>query len=173
MVVLDPDAPDMTRLLLGLALAALAAVALTASGCAEPSGPSPEQAALFARPVDAELVVPADKNAMRYSVGRVEAPAGATVRLVMDNSVTTSPAMVHNVVVVRDEPSVERVGRAAATVPDNIPDDGAILAYTPLTRPGQRSAVVFTMPPPGEYPFLCTFPGHWATMQGTLVSTAP
>ena len=170
MVVLDPAAPDVTRLLLCLALAALATAA---SGCAEPPGPSPEQVAIFEQPVDAELVVGADKNAMRYSVARVEAPAGATVRLVMDNSATTSPAMIHNVVVVRDRPAVERVGRAAATVPDNIPDDGAILAYTPLTRPGQRSAVVFTMPPPGQYPFLCTFPGHWAAMQGTLVSTAP
>ena len=161
---------DMTRLLPTLAALAAVTLATFASGCAEPPGPTPEQVALFEQPVDAELVVGADKNAMRYNVPRIEAPAGATVRLVMDNSVTTSPAMIHNIVVVRDQPAVERVGRAAASVPDNIPDDGAILAYTPLTRPGQRSAVVFTMPPPGEYPFLCTFPGHWATMQGTLVS---
>ena len=42
---------------------------------------------------------------------------------------------------------------------------------TPLAGPGERMAVVFTMPPPGEYPFICTYPGHARFMQGTLVST--
>lgn len=154
-----------------LAACALALLALAAGGCGEPPGPTPEQLALFAQDVDVELVVPAAKNAMRYDVARVSAPAGATVRLVMDNTATTSLAMVHNVVVVSGADAVDRVGRAAATAPDNIPDDPAVRFYTPLTRPGQRSAVVFTMPPPGEYPFLCTFPGHYASMQGVLVST--
>ena len=151
---------------------AVAAVTLVAA-CAEPPGPSPEHQAVFAEPVDVEVVVASVKNAMRYATPVVEAPAGATVRLVMDNSETTSPAMVHNVVVVEAEPAVERVGRAAASARDNVPDDAAILAYTPLAGPGQRTAVVFTMPPPGRYPFLCTYPGHFQFMQGTLVSTEP
>lgn len=163
----------MTRLLRGTALLAALGLAPLAAGCAEPPGPTPEQIALFEQPVDAELVVGADKNAMRYSVTRIEAPAGATVRLVMDNTASTSPAMIHNVVVLSDRGAIDRVGRAAAAEEDNIPDDPAVRFYTPLTRPGQRSAVVFTMPPPGEYPFICTFPGHWQAMQGTLVSTAP
>ncbi|WP_095511095.1 plastocyanin/azurin family copper-binding protein [Rubrivirga marina] len=148
-----------------------AALVWLGAGCAEPPGPSPEQQAIFAQEVDQELVVPAVRNAMSYAVGEVTAPAGATVRLVMDNSTTTSPAMVHNVVVVQSEAAVERVGREAAGAPDNIPEDEAILFYTPLARPGQRTAVVFTMPPPGRYPFLCTYPGHFRFMQGTLVST--
>lgn len=155
---------------LGLVAGLLVALA---AGCAEPPGPSPEQQAIFAQEVDQELVVPAVKNAMSFAVGEIVAPAGATVRLVMDNTETTSPAMVHNVVVVATERAVERVGQAAATAPDNIPDDDAILAYTPLARPGQRTAVVFTMPPPGRYPFICTYPGHFRFMQGTLVSTIP
>ncbi len=149
----------------GVALAALA-------GCAaEPKAPSPEQVALFERSVDAELVVVAARNAMRYETLRVEAPEGATVRLVMDNRTTTSPAMVHNVVVLDGPGDIDRVGQAAARTPDNIPDDDAILVYTPLTGPGEQTAVVFTMPPAGEYPFICTWPGHYTQMQGTLVST--
>ena len=152
--------------------AALLAVVLAA--CAsDPPAPSPEQEALFAQPVDAELVVPAVRNALRYAVERVEAPAGSTVRLVMDNTASTSPAMVHNVVVVRSAADVERVGRAAAGVRDDVPLDEAVLALTPLAAPGARTVVVFTVPPPGEYPFLCTYPGHFTFMQGTLVSTAP
>lgn len=151
------------RALLAFAVTLLAA-------CGEPPELSPEQQAAFAAPVDAELVVVPARNAMRYETLRLEAPAGATVRLVLDNSETTSPAMVHNAVVLRSTVDIDRVGQAAASAPDNIPDDAAILAYTPLAQPRARTAVVFTMPAPGDYPFICTFPGHYQAMQGTLVS---
>lgn len=141
-------------------------------GCgAEPAEMSPEQQAVFAQDVDAELVVAAARNAMRFDVGEIRAPAGATVRLVIDNSATTSPAMVHNVVVVSEAGAVDRVGRAATGAPDNVPNDPAVLTATPLAGPGERAAVVFEMPPPGTYPFICTYPGHYQFMQGTLVST--
>ena len=167
--------PGRSRLAVGLRQRGGAAVlALALAACAgDPPAPSPEQEALFAQPVDAELVVPAVRNALRYAVERVEAPAGATVRLVMDNAASTAPAMVHNVVVVRGPADVERVGRAAAGVREDEALDEAVLALTPLAAPGARTAVVFTMPPPGEYPFICTYPGHYTFMEGTLVSTAP
>ena len=107
------------------------------------------------------------------AVERIEAPAGARVRLVMDNRETTSRAMVHNVVVVNSAAAMDRVGQAGASAPNNIPDDPAIVTYTPLAGPGEQTAVVFEMPPPGTYPFICTFPGHFQFMQGTLVSTPP
>ena len=148
------------------------ALALVFAACAsEPAPPSAEQTATFARPVDAELVVLAQRNAMAYETTRVEAPAGATVRLVMDNTATTSPTMLHNVVVIRTAADVPRVGRAAAGDADYIPTDAAVLAATPIAGPGARTAVVFTMPPAGEYPFICTYPGPYQFMQGTLVST--
>ena len=171
MVVLADGARGAPGLPVALAALALLAAALVGPGCAEPPVPSPEQQAVFAQDVDAEVVVVAARNAMRYETPVVEAPAGATVRLVMDNAETTSPAMVHNVVVVRTEAAVERVGRAARG--DELPDHPALVAATPLAGPGERTAVVFTMPPPGRYPFVCTYPGHWAFMQGTLVSTPP
>ena len=146
-----------------------AVLLLVLAGCADAPETTAEQREVFERPVEAEVVVAAARNAMRFADVRVEAPAGATVRLVMDNTGTSSPAMVHNVVVVQTEAAVQRVGLASRG--ETLPADPAILAATPLARPGQRTAVVFTMPPPGEYPFLCTYPGHWRAMQGTLVST--
>ncbi len=148
---------------------------LALAACAsEPAPPSPEQTALFAQAVDAELVVEPQKNAMAYTTAtsRIEAPAGATVRLVIDNTATTSPTMVHNVVVLRGGAAdVQRVGRAATGAANHLPNDPAILAATPLAGPGEKMAVVFTMPPAGTYPFICTYPGHYQFMQGTLVST--
>ncbi len=126
---------------------------------------------MFNETVDQELVVRAARNAMRYEDTRIEARAGSRVRIVMDNSTTTSAAMVHNVLVVRDAGSVNRVGQAAQGEADYVPDDPAVVAYTPMAGPGARTAVVFTMPAAGEYPFICTYPGHFTMMQGTLVST--
>ena len=150
----------------------IVALTLSLAACAsEPAPPSPEQTAVFAAPVDAELVVAAERNAMKYATARIEAPAGATVRVVMDNTASTSPTMVHNVVVLRDAGAVDRVGRAAAGNADAVPNDAAVIAATPHAGPGQRTDVVFTMPPAGEYPFICTYPGHYTFMQGVLVST--
>jgi len=132
---------------------------------------SAEQQAVFAETVDVELVVPVERNAMNYAVGTVTAPAGATVRLVIDNTETSSPAMIHNVVVVADEGAVDRVGRAGSGAPGAVPAGPGVLVATPLAGPGERAAVVFVMPPPGQYPFICTYPGHFQFMQGTLVST--
>ena len=154
-----------------LARLLLLAAALPLAACGAEAGP--DQSAVFAQAVDAELVVPAEKNAMAYSVGEVTAPAGSTVRLVMDNEATTSRAMIHNVVVLETAAAIDRVGQAAARVAGNVPEDPAILAYTPLAGPGDRTAVVFTMPPPGRYPFICTYTGHYLYMQGVLVSTPP
>ena len=152
-------------------LTTLSLAFLVAACASEPAPPSPEQTAIFAQPVDAELVVVAQRNAMAYETTRIEAPAGATVRIVMDNSTTTSPTMLHNVVVLRAATDVQRVGRAAAGDVDHIPTDAAVLAATPIAGPGAKTAVVFTMPPAGEYPYICTYPGHFQFMQGTLVST--
>lgn len=145
--------------------------ALVLAACGDPPGPSPEQQAVFAMEVDAELVIPAVRNTMRYEIGRIEAPAGATVRVVMDNRDTTSPAMVHNVVVLSPGADLRAAAQSAVGQPENVPEGPSVIAATPLAGPGQQTAVVFTMPPPGEYPFICTYPGHWQTMQGTLVST--
>ena len=44
-----------------------------------------------------------------------------------------------------------------------------ILAHTPLVQPGESVTIEFTLPAePGDYPFLCTFPGHWLQMRGTF-----
>lgn len=147
-------------------------LSLTLAACvSEPAQPSPDQVALFAQAVDAELVVASKPNAMAFATTEITAPAGATVRLVMDNSGTTSPAMLHNVVVVRAQGDIERVGRAAVGDADHLPDDPGVVAGTPVAQPGTRTAVVFTMPPAGRYPFICTYPGHYQFMRGTLVST--
>ena len=51
-----------------------------------------------------------------------------------------------------------------------LPDSPEILAASSrLIGLGQSDLIEFTAPAtPGDYPYLCTFPGHWRTMNGVL-----
>jgi azurin len=50
-----------------------------------------------------------------------------------------------------------------------VPDSDDVLVYTDMTNPKESFTIHFTAPKEkGEYPYLCTFPGHWMVMNGVL-----
>lgn len=113
-------------------------------------------------------------NEMKFAQTEIRATAGSELTIVFDNT-ATSPAMHHNVVVLEPIEGVkETVGTAAMTAKQNdyIPPKHTdkIIAHTPMSAPGETVEVTFTVPEPGEYPYICTYPGHWTTMQGMLYS---
>ena len=111
-------------------------------------------------------------EAMKYDQKEFTVPAGATVELIFENT----DAMPHNWVLgtIKSEDKIglaaDKMITAADGVAKNyIPSMPEILAYTPLVEPGGRFKVVFKAPVvPGNYPFLCTFPGHWRIMNGVM-----
>lgn len=88
-----------------------------------------------------------------------------------------SDAMPHNVVFVT-EGNVRKVGEASFRMlndPDAakkhyVPDNSTeVIANTHVINPGNTHILHFTAPTtPGDHHFVCTFPGHWMTMQGIL-----
>ena len=47
-----------------------------------------------------------------------------------------------------------------------------VLFHTRLLEPTKSETIYFTAPDqPGEYPYICTFPGHYLAMRGVLVVT--
>ena len=55
-----------------------------------------------------------------------------------------------------------------------VPDTTAVLFSTGLVQSKDSATLTFVSPhEAGDYPYLCTFPGHWRVMQGTMVVTAP
>ena len=51
-----------------------------------------------------------------------------------------------------------------------VPDLPAVLQSTKLVREGETERLGFTAPSaPGEYIFVCTFPGHWVRMYGVML----
>ena len=115
-------------------------------------------------------------NQMKYKETECTVPAGKKVKVVFENT-ATSPSMQHNVVVLTKPPEqkffrkVGEAGMSAGASNDYVPQDmgDMILAHTPMTKPGETDSVTFTTPgETGDYGYICTYPGHWATMQGTM-----
>ena len=123
-----------------------------------------------------EVVIQPVGNEMKFDKTSFSVAAGEEVTIVFEN-VATSPAMQHNVVVLTtdDDADVNRVGQAAVAAGESaeyVPDDEAVLASTPLAQPGETVRVTFTAPSePGTYRYICTFPGHYMVMQGTMTVT--
>jgi azurin len=110
---------------------------------------------------------------LQYVQKEIRARPGERLSLTLENP----DVMPHNWVLVRSD-AVERVGAMAnlmITAPDAlahhyVPDTPDVLCHTRVVDPGQKTTIHFDAPvTPGRYPYLCTFPGHWAIMKGVLV----
>ena len=116
-------------------------------------------------------------NQMKYKETEFEVPADTEIELVFENT-ASSPSMQHNVLVMNKPPeqgTFKEVGQAgvqAGASNEYVPDHPAVLAATDISKPGETVSVTFTTPSEsGKYGYVCTYPGHWATMQGTMIVT--
>jgi azurin len=82
--------------------------------------------------------------------------------------------MSHNVVILQQGTDVQKFGEAAVPaaatghIPPTMTDD--VIAHTKLLGPGESDKITFTLPDPGVYDFICSFPGHFGTMHGKIVA---
>lgn len=113
---------------------------------------------------------------MKYSLSTIEAEAGEELRIQLTSKGTMPKiAMAHNVVVLQlatDPMEFVNAGMTARDTDFIAPEmKEQVIAATTLAGNGETVEVTFTVPDePGEYPFVCTFPGHFAAgMKGTLV----
>lgn len=149
-------------------LAALLLIALTGCGGSDSSSDASTNETGGVTEVTLQPV----GNQMKYQQTEFTVPAGEEITLTFENT-ATSAAMEHNVVILKsnDDAVVNRVGQAATAAAENeyIPEDDAILAATAMAAPGETVSMTFTAPSePGEYRYICTFPGHYVMMQGTM-----
>ncbi len=99
--------------------------------------------------------------------------AGKPVQIIFQNT----DVMPHNFVLVTPG-SLEEIGTAAEsmapsadpTLKQFVPDSPKVLAAMQLVQLGETGRLSFTAPTePGEYPYVCTYPGHWRRMYGVMV----
>ena len=84
-------------------------------------------------------------------------------------------AMGHNLVILKKGISSLKFGQkimgmgAGATNPLPQASMEDVIVATKLLGPGENETIKFTAPAPGDYQFVCTFPGHFAMMRGIMV----
>lgn len=116
---------------------------------------------------------------MRFSVEEIEASPGETIRLVFKVVSNIPPAaMQHNVVILDQGVDVDGFVETSISARDNEYIDpekeDQVIANTNMIGGGETSEIEFTVPEtPGEYTYVCTFPGHYqAGMVGVLRVTS-
>jgi glucose/arabinose dehydrogenase/azurin len=109
---------------------------------------------------------------MKFDVDRFAVAPGEEVEIVLVNA----DHMPHNLLLTRPGAleDVALKAEAMASQPDAfqkhfVPESADILQATPLINHEEIARLRFTAPTSsGDYPFVCTFPGHWRTMNGVM-----
>lgn len=110
---------------------------------------------------------------LRYDTATFFVRPGASVELVFSNQ----DEMPHNLVITTPAARLEIVTAAlalGAAGPDKhfVPDSPKVLAATPVVAARESATLRFTAPAQeGDYPFVCTYPGHGFIMFGTMTVT--
>src|SRR5664279_554810 len=112
---------------------------------------------------------------MRFDQELFRVRAGKKIRLVLYNtSKKSATSMTHNVVVLVKGTDIADFADAVHTAKEEqyTPASVAplIITHTKMVPDGESDAVDFVIPQAGVYDFICSFPGHWGTMQGKIVA---
>ena len=116
-------------------------------------------------------------DTMQFDTKEFTVKAGEKVELELKNiGKLPKLAMGHNLVILKKGISALKFGQkimglgASATnaLPEGSMDD--VVAATKLLGPAESDVITFTAPEePGDYQYLCSFPGHFAMMRGVMV----
>lgn len=127
---------------------------------------------------DCEVSIDAN-DAMQFSSKTLSVPASCKEVTLTLNHTGKMPAqsMGHNLVIT-DTDKVQAVGTEgmSAGLENNYikPNDERVYASTKVIGGGESTSMTFNtekMSPDGDYSFFCSFPGHWAIMQGKFELT--
>lgn len=125
----------------------------------------------------AEITLTADKVQFIYDIKEFTVKAGQKVKLTLVNPAESITKQPHNILIVKKgkKEAVGALANAGLADPDFIskknciPESDDVLFSSKLVLPGKSETIEFTAPSePGDYPYLCTYPGHWILMNGVM-----
>lgn len=128
---------------------------------------------------ECELKISAN-DAMQFSAKELSVPASCkevTLTLTHTGQLPKA-AMGHNWVLAKasDMQAVANEGMGAGASKNFVKDgDTRVIAHTDVVGGGSSSSITFTtegMSSAEAYKFFCSFPGHWAIMQGSFIIKA-
>jgi azurin len=176
------NVPATTAAAASTAPAAAAAATPPTAAATATSAPAPAATAsagaaaapAAAKSSAARVVEITANDQMKFSVTSFEAKAGEQLKVVLNN-IGTLPkeAMGHNWVLLKagTDPMAFGMASMTAKATDYIAPamKDSVVAFVPLLGPKQSGETTFTVPAAGEYPFVCSFPGHVALMKGVMI----
>ena len=111
---------------------------------------------------------------LKFDKTQLMVEAGTNVRLTFHNA----DDMPHNFLL-SGIGQADKIGKEALQLGldgesmNYVPNYPDVVVHTKLLAPDEIETIYFTAPEsPGDYPFLCTFPGHYLTMRGILTVKA-
>ena len=148
---------------------------IRASVAATSVGQLPKPPAGFGAPAR-HLFLGSKHGKLEFDKRELWATPGSKVSLTLFNS----DEMAHNFILCKPGDKVVNelgeyvMGNLAETIKTAyVPSDPRVIAYTDLVAPGTSDTIYITVPnTPGDYPYVCTFPGHHLLMRGVLHVTA-
>ena len=157
-------------------LSSLALFVTLGLSCAVAKDKAPKGNESAAKDKASQEVVISGNDTMQFDVKNFEVKAGSKVKVTLKN-VGKIPkiAMGHNLVVLKKGITAVAFGQkalgAGANATNALPESlkGDVIAATKLLGPAESDSIEFTAPKePGSYEYVCTFPGHFALMRGTM-----
>lgn len=117
-----------------------------------------------------QVITLGTKPGLKFDQNQLEVKAGSKIKIVFNNN----DDMLHNFVITNPgmaNPMGEaalKLGLKGAEM-NYIPNSPNVLYHTALMQPESSETIYFVAPTkPGDYQYVCTFPGHYTIMQGVL-----
>ncbi|TCC99405.1 plastocyanin/azurin family copper-binding protein [Pedobacter hiemivivus] len=170
----------MKKVLSITALVAAFAFTLSSCGCDDETKKQP-----VTPPAEDMMVPPAAEaisntltlsahDEMKFDKTELKALAGKPITLTFAHIGTMDKnTMGHNFILLKKGTDIDDFVKKALTAKDNdyIPksESDKIIAHTKLLPGGATDTIEFTVPEKGTYDFICSFPGHAATMRGKFI----
>ena len=117
-----------------------------------------------------QIIAIGTKPGLKFDVSEVQVKAGSRLKWVFNNN----DDMLHNCVIVKPN-TANAVGESAINLGlkgsemQYVPKSANVLFHTNILQPETTETLYFNAPSePGEYQFVCTFPGHHTLMLGKL-----
>jgi len=109
------------------------------------------------------------RERLMYDVKELTVKSGKKVKLTFANT----DVMPHNLLIVKPG-KADAIMNAAIVMGAKgfengfIPEGGDVIWHTKLLDHAKEEVLEFTAPAPGDYPYICSFPGHGIIMRGVL-----
>ena len=134
---------------------------------------SDEKNNVTGKPAEGEAALTVDAiGGLQYKQKELAAKPGQALALTLRNT----DVMPHNLVLLNPG-KVQEVGDASFKMLNDpkagekhyVPDLQSVITFIPVIDPGTEHTLHFTAPKqPGDYPYICTYPGPWQAMRGVL-----